>query len=476
VTAQRTLPQLQHDLLSGQLSCQEIAEFYLHRASSLSRLNAYTRIYADEIRQRAETIDRKIKLGKQGPLAGMVVGIKDNILYEGHPAQAASNILKGFTSPFSATVVERLVQADALIIGHQNCDEFGMGSASENSAYGPVHNGLDESRSAGGSSGGSAVAVQMDMCRLSVGSDTGGSVRQPAAFCGIMGLKPTYGRISRHGLIAYASSMDCIGLMARNAEDIALTLQIAAGADAYDSTASRTSVPDYLSVLRANCNTWRFAYYPDILQTEGLQPEVQHAFLKALERLRLAGMVVEPVQFKWLRYLLPTYYLLASAEASSNLARYDGVRYGYRTAHATDPESLYKKTRSEGFGNEVQRRIMLGTFVLTSDYYDAYYIRAQQVRRLISDDTYNILRTFDFIISPTAPTTAFPLDRPHHDPVQDYLADIFSVQANITGIPAISVPCGKDQAGLPIGLQLMAGPFEECKLLQAGKWFSEQSW
>ncbi len=471
--AHYSLQQIQHMILAGSLTCRQVVQYHLQRIEQYARLNAFARVYAEEALQQADYIDQKIRSGNAGKLAGLVAGIKDNIVYKNHPAQAASKILQGFTSPYSATAVQRLVDEDAIIIGHQNCDEFGMGSSSEHSVYGAVHNGIDEQRSAGGSSGGSAVAVQMDMCRVSLGSDTGGSVRQPASFCGIIGLKPTYGRISRHGLIAYGSSLDCIGILGNSAEDIALVLEVIAGADEYDPTASQCPVAAYSKMLTPEKRkTWRFAYFPEIIESAGLQPEVKDSFIRMLELIRQRCMEVQPVHFPLFDYLLPTYYLIASAEASSNLSRYDGVRYGFRSHDTTDIESLYKKTRTEGFGNEVKRRIMLGNFVLTSDYFDAYYTKAQRVRRLIHDETLKILKDFDFIVTPTAPTAAFKLGQKETDPVQRYLADLFSVQANVAGIPAISVPCGKDQTGMPIGLQLMGRAFEEEKLLQAAQWLS----
>jgi aspartyl-tRNA(Asn)/glutamyl-tRNA(Gln) amidotransferase subunit A len=469
--AQYTLTELQHLLQAGKTSCREIVQYHLQQIDLHAGLNAFARVYATEALAHAEAIDQKIKQGNAGKLAGLVVGLKDNIVYQHHPAQAASRILQGFSSTYSATAVQRLLHHDAIIIGHQNCDEFGMGSSSENSVYGPVRNGLDNTRTAGGSSGGSAVAVQTNMCRISLGSDTGGSVRQPAAFCGITGLKPTYGRISRHGLIAYASSLDCIGILGHNPEDIALVLEAIAGTDGYDSTASTQPVPAYAQSLHpGQVPRWRFAYYANLDTSGHLQPEVHHCFTQTIARLQASGMEVLPINFELFEYLLPTYYILASAEASSNLARYDGVRYGYRSPQANRTDQLYTKTRTEAFGKEVKRRIMLGTFVLTSNYYDAYYIKAQQVRQRIRKETIKILHAFDFILTPTAPTTAFKLGQHPDNPVQTYLADIFSVQANIAGLPAISVPCGKDAAGMPIGMQLMANAFQEQKLLQAAQW------
>ncbi len=470
-----TLLQLQQLLRAGRLSCREIVKQHLQRLEEEAHLNAFSRTYADEALGRAESIDRKISQGRAGKLAGLVVGIKDNIVYRNHPAQAASRILNGFVSTYSATAVQRLIDEDAIIIGHQNCDEFGMGSSSEYSVYGPVRNGLDTTRSAGGSSGGSAVAVQTHACRISLGSDTGGSVRLPASFCGIIGLKPTYGRISRYGLIAYASSLDCIGLLGYHTEDIALVLEVIAGHDAFDSTSSALPVPAYSQNLKLeNPPRWRVAYYAGIADDPGLEPEVRRCFEQTLKRLQASGMTVQPVRFPLFEYMLPTYYLLASAEASSNLARYDGIRYGYRSQIAENIDQLNKKTRTEGFGAEVKRRIMLGTFVLTSDYFNAYYIKAQQVRRLIQQETLKILNDYDFILTPSAPTVAFKLGTQPHNPVQAYLADIFSVQANVTGLPAISVPCDNDRAGLPIGMHLMANAFREEQLLQAAHWLCGQ--
>jgi aspartyl-tRNA(Asn)/glutamyl-tRNA(Gln) amidotransferase subunit A len=356
---------------------------------------------------------------------------------------------------------------DAIIIGRQNCDEFGMGSSNENSAFRPVKNGLDTSRVPGGSSGGSAVAVQMDMCRISLGSDTGGSVRQPAAFCGVIGLKPTYSRISRYGLIAYASSFDCIGILGTSTEDVARVLEVIAGVDAYDSTVSTQPVPKFSDELQsASEKKYRIAYIRETIESDGLQPEIKEALQHKLNQLKQEGHTLEAIDFPLLEYCLPTYYILATAEASSNLSRYDGVRYGHRSANTTNLDSLYKKSRTEAFGKEVQRRILLGTFVLSASYYDAYYTRAQKVRQLIRQRMLEIFKQHDFILLPTAPTTAFALGAKTTDPLQMYLADVYSVLANVSGIPGISVPCGKDNMGLPIGLQVLARDFQESALLK----------
>lgn len=461
-----TFREIQHDLQQGALTCQHLVRHHLENIRKKAHLNAFLSVFEEEALQRASEVDLKIKNGKAGKLAGLVVGIKDVLAYAGHPLQASSKVLDGFTSQFNATAVQRLIDADAIIIGRQNCDEFAMGSSNESSAFGPVLNDADNSRVPGGSSGGSAVAVQADMCQVSLGSDTGGSVRQPAAFCGIVGLKPTYSRISRYGLIAYGSSFDCIGIFGKSVEDVALVLEVIAGADDADSTVSRRPVPEYTKEMNAGRDkTYRIAYVREIDESHGLQPEIREAIVNKLSQLKEAKHTVEVIDFPLQEYVLPTYYILATAEASSNLSRYDGVRYGYRSANTTDLSSLYKKSRSEGFGKEVQRRILLGTFVLSASYYDAYYTKAQKVRRIIREKTKEILKQYDFIVMPITPTTAFKLGEHSDNPLEMYLADLFSVQANVAGVPAIAVPCGADQQGLPIGLQVIADDFQESKLL-----------
>lgn len=422
---------------------------------------------------RAATIDKKIKNGSAGKLAGMVIGLKDVLCHKDHPLQAGSKILDGFVSQFTATAVQRLLDQDAIIIGRQNCDEFAMGSSNENSAFGPVLNPIDHTRVPGGSSGGSAVAVAADMCQVSIGSDTGGSVRQPAAFCGVIGLKPTYSRISRFGLVAYGSSFDCIGVFSKNVDDIALVLEVIAGADEFDSTVSTKSVPNYSDEI-IQTKKFNVAYIRDTTESEALQPEIKDSMQEAIAQLRSEGHTVAAIDFPLLEYILPTYYILATAEASANLSRYDGVRYGYCCAEPKDLESLYKKTRSEGFGKEVQRRILLGTFVLSSNYYDAYYTKAQKVRRVIREKTKAVLTEHDLVLMPTAPTTAFKLGELIDNPLEMYFADLFSVQANVAGVPAISFPYGKDKKGMPIGLQAIADDFEESKLLQLTKLLTKE--
>ncbi|HEY8934519.1 MAG TPA: Asp-tRNA(Asn)/Glu-tRNA(Gln) amidotransferase subunit GatA [Cyclobacteriaceae bacterium] len=461
-----TFREIRNDLQQGLITCEDLVRHHLDIIDKKSHLNAFLSVYGEEALKKASEVDKKIKQGNAGKLAGLVVGIKDVLAYKDHPLQASSKVLDGFISQFNSTAVQRLLDEDAIIIGRQNCDEFAMGSSNESSAFGPVLNDIDNTRVPGGSSGGSAVAVMADMCQISLGSDTGGSVRQPAAFCGIYGLKPTYSRISRFGLIAYGSSFDCIGIFGKSMEDIALVLGVIAGKDEFDSTVSTKPVPDYLNELNSsNGQKYKIAYLREI-ESSGLQPEIKENIISTLNKLKTAGHIVEPVDFKLNEYVLPTYYILATAEASSNLSRFDGVRYGYRTKNPTDLHEMYKKSRAEGFGKEVQKRILLGTFVLSASYYDAYYTKAQKVRHLIRNEMKEILSQYDFIIMPITPTTAFKLGEHSGDPLEMYLADLFSVQANVAGVPAISLPCGKDKQGLPIGLQVIADDFEESKLFK----------
>lgn len=456
--------QLQASLQQGTTTCRDIVDQCLRNIAQGAHLNAFLRTYTEEVRQQAAAIDRKHRVAPLLKLAGMVVGLKDLLCYKDHPVQAASKILEGFVSQFSATAVQRLVDEDAIIIGHQNCDQFGMGSSNENSAFGPVHNALDTTRVSGGSSGGSAVAVQAHMCHVSLGTDTGGSVRQPAAFCGLVGLKPTYGRISRHGLIAYASSFDTIGIFSKTVQTCAAVLEAIAGPDEFDSTVSHRPVPAYTTQLQFDSKA-KVAYLPITLAHPGLQPAILAQTQATLDALRQEGHRVEAVDFPLLAYALPTYYVLVNAEASSNLARFDGVRYGYRSPESDTVAEMYRKTRTQGFGQEVQRRILTGTFVLSADCYDAWYVKAQQVRRLIKEKLEAIFATYDFIVLPTTPTTAFKIGEHIQDPLAMYLADLYTVPASIAGVPAISIPNGRDENGLPIGLQVMAPAFGEAKLL-----------
>ena len=454
----------------------QAVEHYLQQIDAGKRLNAFIEVYAEEALTKAAQLDKKRKEGHlPGKLHGVVIGLKDVICYKDHHVAASSKILKGFISVYSATAVERLLAEEAIIIGNLNCDEFAMGSTNENSAYGKVLNALDETRVPGGSSGGSAVAVQAGLCMVSLGSDTGGSVRQPADFCGIIGLKPGYGRISRYGLIAYASSFDQIGIFGNTVTDLALLLEVMAGADEFDSTVSQKEVPAYSMQLSTH-KKFRFAYFEEALTHPGLDPEIGLAIRERLEQLKKEGHEVKPVQFEWLDYIVPAYYILTTAEASSNLSRYDGVKYGYRTtAPGVELTEFYKQTRSAGFGKEVKRRIMLGTFVLSAGYYDAYFTKAQKVRKLLIDKTQLIFRDFDFIILPTSPVTAFKTGEKMDDPISMYLADIYTVMANLTGIPAISLPLFKHSNGMPFGLQVMANRFDEVSLLQVSKSLLDQA-
>jgi aspartyl-tRNA(Asn)/glutamyl-tRNA(Gln) amidotransferase subunit A len=462
--AYRSLKEIQADIQTGNVNCRQVVTHYLSIIQANTQLNVFLEVYADEALRRADEIDQKIAKGTQGKLAGMVIGLKDVLCYQDHSLQASSKILDGFISQFTGTAVQRLLEEDAIIIGRQNCDEFAMGSSNENSSFGPVLNAADPSRVPGGSSGGSAVAVQAGMCLASLGSDTGGSVRQPAAFCGVIGFKPTYSRISRYGLIAYASSFDTIGILANSMDDVALLLEVIAGKDEYDSTVSQRAVPKYSAQLDLK-QKLRVAYIRETIESAGIDEEIRQKTLSTIDFLRQEGHHVEAVDFPLLEYILPTYYILTTAEASSNLARYDGVKYGYRSANTQDLASMYKKTRTEAFGEEVKRRIMLGTFVLSANYYDAYYTKAQKVRRIIKEKTDELFVEYDFVILPTTPTTAFKIGEKSDDPLQMYLTDIFSVQANVVGIPAISIPNGQDANGLPIGLQIMAANFRESELM-----------
>lgn len=460
-----SLSQIQEEISSGNLSCAQLVDSYLNRIEENKDLNAFLEVYSEEARLLANKVDEKLKNGTAGKLAGMVIGLKDNFCFADHNVSASSKILENFNSLFSGTAVERLLNEDAIIIGRLNCDEFAMGSSNEYSAYGPVKNPNDRSKVSGGSSGGSAAAVAANLCLASLGSDTGGSIRQPASFCGVVGFKPTYGRISRHGLIAFASSFDQIGPFTNNIEDTALLYELMAGEDEFDSTLSSKKV-EPSDFTKPKPESLRIAYYNECLDNENLDPEIRQKTLDLIEKLRDEGHTVEPVEFSWLDTMVPIYYVITTAEASSNLARYDGVHYGYRSPNATDLESTYKLSRTEGFGKEVKRRILLGTFVLSSGYYDAYYGKAQKARRLVKEETHKIFENFDFIISPTTPGTAFPLGQEYKDPTVLYLEDIFTVQANIAGIPAISLPMGEHSNGLPFGIQLMAPAFGEKELLE----------
>jgi len=466
-----SIRQYHASLQEGKTTCLQAVEHYLQRIAATRHLNAFIEVYADEALQKAKELDEKRKTGQAtGKLHGIVIGLKDVICYKDHKVSASSNILRDFTSIYSATAVARLLAEEAIIIGNLNCDEFAMGSTNENSAYGKVLNAKDETRIPGGSSGGSAVAVQAGLCMVSLGSDTGGSVRQPADLCGIVGMKPGYGRISRYGLIAYASSFDQIGIFANNIPDIAHLLQVMAGPDEYDSTVSHKPVENYPALLQTD-QKYRIAYLAEALDHPSLDPEIASSIKDLLEQLRQKGHRVEPVAFDLIDHIVPAYYVLTTAEASSNLSRFDGIKYGYRsTEKGIDLTELYKQSRSTGFGREVKRRIMLGTFVLSAGYYDAYFTRAQKVRKLLSDQTQLIFKDFDVILLPTTPSVAFRIGEKMDDPIAMYLADIYTVMANLVGIPAISLPLFTHSTGMPFGLQAMTNRFDELSLLR----FSEQ--
>lgn len=449
----KRISDIQSDLKNGLVTCVDLVEHYLQNIQAKKDLNAFLEVWDEEARTKAIAIDEKIAQKCAGKLAGVVIALKDNLAYKNHKVSCASKILDGFESLYSATVVQRLEQEDAIFIGRTNCDEFAMGASNENSAFGPVKNAIDPSRVPGGSSGGSAVAVAADMCHCALGSDTGGSIRQPAAFNGIYGFKPTYGLVSRWGLLAYASSFDQIGPMAKSLEDIALLTQIIAGVDANDASMLQLEAPNFTEFKATSKIT--FSVMNEALFNEGLDPQIKQHFETLINTLLDQGHKVQYFDFPLLEHLVPTYYVLTTAEASSNLSRYSGMLYGHRSTKGTDLESTITLSRSEGFGPEVKRRILLGTFVLSSDHYDAYYEKAQKVRRKILDETNKILESSDVILLPTTSTPAFKLGEKSKDPIAMYLADLFTVQANLSGNPAISIPLFKNDKNLPIGVQLM---------------------
>jgi aspartyl-tRNA(Asn)/glutamyl-tRNA(Gln) amidotransferase subunit A len=459
-----SLEEIQTLIGQKKLSLPELLEYYFKQIEQHQHLNAFNEVFFLSAAEQARLVQQKIDNGTAGKLAGMVIGLKDNICYKDHQVSASSRMLEGFVSPYSATVTERLIKEDAVIIGRLNCDEFAMGGSNETSYYGPVKNAADEERVAGGSSGGSAVAVQADMCLSALGTDTGGSVRQPAAFCGNIGFKPTYGRISRYGVIAYASSFDQVGTITSSVTDAALLLEVLAGTDDYDSTASKLPVPSYSSALEGGSRK-KIAVLKETLESGVLDADIKSAILDALEQFKEQGHTVEYVSFDLLDYLVPAYYVLTTAEASSNLSRYDGVHYGHRNLEATTLNELYKRSRAEGFGDEVKKRILLGTFVLSAGYYDAYYQKAQQVRQLIREKMEEMLDHFDVVVAPVTPGPAFKIGENMDDPLVMYMADIFTVLASLTGIPAVALPLGNNNDGLPLSIQLMARHFHEDVLL-----------
>ena len=453
------------------MTCAALVDYYLKNIGDNQHLNAFLEVWDDEAKARAIEIDIKVKAGTAGRLAGVVIALKDVLSFRGHKVSASSKILEGFESIYSATVVQRLLDEDAIFIGRTNCDEFAMGASNENSAFGPVLNAAEPTRVPGGSSGGSAVAVQANMAHAALGSDTGGSIRQPAAFTGIVGLKPTYGLISRWGLLAYASSFDQIGPMTKSIEDSALLTEIMAGPDGQDASMFQQAAPKY-SVPKAPEKA-KFAVMREAIDGEAIDPEVKSMMTDLIAKLEAVGHEVSYFDFPLLDHMVPVYYVITTAEASSNLSRYSGMMYGKRSENAHDLESTYVLSRTEGFGEEVKRRIMLGTFVLSSDQYDAYYEKAQKVRQIIRTETDKILANADAILLPTTSTPAFKLGEKAANPLAMYMADLLTVQANLAGNPAISIPGGETLDGLPMGVQLMTGILEEQELFDLSKLVEE---
>lgn len=454
-------------LLNKEVSAVELTQATIERAREVDeKIGAYNSFTDDIAIETAKKIDEKISKGEELPLmAGIPLALKDNINLKDSKTTASSKILENFVSPYDATVVKKLKANLIPVIGKANCDEFAMGSSNENSAFKIVRNPYDLNKVPGGSSGGSAAAVAAYEATVSLGSDTGGSIRLPASFCGITGLKPTYGRVSRYGLIAFASSLDQIGPFGRSVEDVATLLEVISGHDEKDSTSLDIPVPEYSKTFKNEVKNLRVGYIKELL-ADGVQEEVKQAVESALDVYRNAGAEIVEISLPLLKYSIGVYYIIATAEASSNLARFDGVRYGYRAKDTKNLIEMYTKSRAEGFGDEVKRRIMLGTYALSSGYYDAYYKKAQQLRHLIKNDFDKAFEKVDVIVSPTCPTTAFELNSKTSDPLSMYLMDIGTISANLVGIPGLSLPCGFDNDGMPIGLQMLAPVLQEEKLLQ----------
>lgn len=470
-----TIAGAQAAMAKGQVTAIALAEQHFDRIAAIDGLdtsgglgiNSYLALSRDRALAQAAHVDGIVARGEPlPPLAGIPIGIKDVLVMRGAPATAGSKILEGYRPPYDATVVRKLEAAGAVLLGKLNCDEFAMGSSNENSAYGPVRNPRALDRVPGGSSGGSAAAVAAGLCVASLGTDTGGSVRQPAAFCGVVGVLPTYGRVSRYGLIAFASSLDRVGPLARTVEDAAILLEVLAGEDPCDATSSDRPVPSYRAALAEPVAGLRVGV-PAEYFGDGLDPEIRAAVERAIDALRTQGCTIRPVTLPHTRFAIPAYYVLATAEASSNLSRFDGVRFGLRAADARSLGSMFRETREEGFGPEVKRRILLGTYALSAGYYDAYYRKAQQVRTLLTRDFLAAFAEVDVLVGPMTPTPPFKLGEKTDDPIAMYLADIYSVAASLAGIPAVSVPCGNTADGLPIGLQIMGRHFDEATMLRA---------
>lgn len=463
------LIQIQNEIKQGNLTVRSLAESYLANIERYRHLNAFISVFNKKTLSEADRIDLKFKNKTQRSLAGLIISVKDVIAVKDEPLTCASKILENFYSLYNASAVQRLLDEDAIIIGKTNCDEFAMGSSNETSFFGPVKNPFDHSRVPGGSSGGSTVSVAADMCLASLGSDTGGSVRQPASLCGVTGLKVTYGRISRHGLTAFASSLDSIGIIAKSGVDIALILGAVSGFDINDSTSSKQTVPDYLNDINFINPDDITIGIPEEYFPEDLQTEISERMKFIISSLKSQGFKIKNISLPHTKYVLPAYHIISDAEASANLARYDGVRYGNRARNISDTEEMYTKTRSEGFGAEVKRRIMLGTFALSGGYYDKYYGQAQKVRTKITDEFKSAFKNVDFILTPATPSTAFELGGKTENPLSMYQSDVFTASANLAGIPAISIPAGTDKQGLPFGVQIFADKFDEGGLLKICK-------
>ena len=458
----KTFAALKDEIASGRTKVADLAASYYDRIAQLNPdLNIYLSLTRDRALAQAEKIDAlAVKGDSLPPLAGIPIGIKDVLVMKGAPSTAGSKILKGYEPPYDATTVQKLESAGAVLLGKLNCDEFAMGSSNENSAYGPVRNPVDPTRVPGGSSGGSAAAVAANLAAATLGTDTGGSIRQPASFCGVVGVLPTWGRVSRYGLIAFASSLDRVGPFAANVRDAATLLEVLAGHDPKDATSSPAPVPGYAAESDKEVKGLRIGI-PAEYFAEGLDPEVRAAIEKGIDALRSAGCEIKPISLPTTKYAIPTYYLVATAEASANLARFDGVRYGFRSPASENLAAMYKHSRDEGFGPEVKRRILLGTYALSAGYYDAYYGKAQQVRRLLAEEFLRAFAEVDAIVTPTSPVPPFKLGEKTSDPLSMYLADIYTVTASLAGISGVTVPCGTTSTGLPVGMQVLASHLQE---------------
>ena len=471
-----TVHELRQMLEERKITSEELTKQYFDRIKNVDdKINSYITICEEEAINKAKEIDQKYRKGeKLGPLAGIPIAIKDNICTKYIKTTCASKMLENFVPPYDATVIEKLKKEDAIIIGKTNMDEFAMGGSTERSFFKATKNPWNLNKVPGGSSGGSAACVSSDLAPIALGSDTGGSVRQPASFCGIVGLKPTYGRISRYGLVAFASSLDQVGILSKDVTDSAIMLNVLSGKDEHDTTSANVSVPDYTKDMVNDVKGLKIGLPKEYIG-EGVSEDVRKAILEAAEKFRSLGAIVEECSIPFAEHMLPTYYIISCAEASSNLGRFDGIRYGYRTSNYTSLKELYKNTRSEGFGQEVKRRILLGTYVLSSGYYDAYYKKAQKARTLLINKFKELFNTYDVVLTPVAPDTAFEIGSKTNDPVKMYLVDICTVPINVAGVPAISLPCGFDSNNMPIGMQLIGKHFDEETLLKVAYTYEQNT-